>query len=68
VIGLYVFPKNVVFLVELSLLLGGNALGLIPVGGKGFSVCHNPPRPVLGPVLSRLVGTVALPGVRVAGL
>jgi len=59
--GSYVFPKNAVFLVELSLLLGGNVGGLIPVGGKVFSFCHNPPRPTLGPIQSRPVGAVTLP-------
>ena len=66
-IGSYVFPKNVVFLVELSLLLGGSVRGLIPVGSKAFYFCHNPPRPTLGPIHSRPVGAVVPPGVERPG-
>jgi hypothetical protein len=67
VTGSYVFPKNAVVLVELSLLLGGSAQGLIPVGGKVFSFCHNPPRSTLEPIQSRPVGAVALRGVELPG-
>lgn len=36
VTGSYVFPKNAVFLVESSVLLGGSDRGLILVGGKVY--------------------------------
>jgi len=37
--------------------------GFDPCWGKVFSFCHNPPRSTVGPIQSRPIGVVALPGV-----
>jgi len=62
-----VFPKNAVFFCRIKFVARWQCPGFDRRWGKVFSFCHNPPRSTLGPIQSRPMGAVALPGVERPG-